>query len=480
MHGKWLKRSAAVTAIGMAVLATPALAQRPGAVELGPFGRYTWFDSTLTLKDRIGVGGRLGVFFVPNLELEATGSYTPTELDAGGDLKYIPIHARLVYNAPLHDRVSLLIGAGGVYNIYDNTDSTDFGANGLLGLRFWLTDAVSARIEGITDYMPSPNNGADKNWTWGAQAGIGILLGSRAPDTDGDGVNDKRDMCGGTPAGEPVDARGCPLDADGDGVPNFQDRCPDTPSGEQVDAGGCPLDTDSDGVRDSADQCPNTPRGATVNARGCVPDADGDGVPDSADRCPNTPQGAQVDANGCARDADGDGVPDVQDRCPATPAGATVNAQGCPSDSDNDGVPNGIDRCPETAPDTQVDQTGCPVLFREAETVIVLEGVNFETNSAQLTAPARVILTRVAETLRGNPDVRVEVAGHTDNTGARAYNMQLSQRRADAVVAYLVERGVAAAQLEARGYGPDSPVADNATREGRAQNRRVELKRLDQ
>ena len=480
MQRKWLKRSAVVTAVGLAALATPAFAQRPGAVELGAFARYTWFDSTLTLKDHIGFGGRLGVFFVPNLELEATGSYTQAELDAGGNLKYIPVHARLVYNAPLHDRVSMLIGAGGVYNIYDNTDATDFGVNGLFGFRFWLSDVVFARIEGLADYVLSPENGADKNWNFGAQGGVGILLGSRAADTDGDGVSDKRDACGGTPAGEPVDNRGCPLDADGDGVPNFQDRCPDTPTGERVDAEGCPLDSDGDGVRDSADQCPNTPRGTAVNASGCVPDADSDGVPDTADRCPNTPRGAQVDGNGCALDADRDGVPDVLDRCPNTPAGATVDAQGCPTDSDNDGVPNGIDRCPDTTANTQVDQTGCPILFREAETRIVLEGVNFETNSAQLTAQARMILTRVGETLQGNPEVRVEVGGHTDNTGSRAYNMGLSQRRAESVVAYLVQQGVAANQLEARGYGPDNPVADNGTRDGRAQNRRVELQRLDQ
>jgi OOP family OmpA-OmpF porin len=149
-------------------------------------------------------------------------------------------------------------------------------------------------------------------------------------------------------------------------------------------------------------------------------------------------------------------------------------------DSDNDGVADGIDRCPDTTAGTPVDANGCPVLFEQAATRIILEGVNFETNSAELTAGARTVLDRVAQSLSGNPEVRVEVGGYTDNTGARAYNVQLSQARAESVVAYLVQQGVSADRMEARGYGPDNPVASNATRDGRAQNRRVELRRTDQ
>jgi len=479
MHRKWLMRTAAVLGVALAASSTPSHAQRIGAVELGHFVKYTWFDSTLTVKDGLGMGARMGLFFLPNLEVEVTGAFSPRETESGRDVTHIPVHARLVYNLPMSERASVMLGGGGVYNIYDGAGFNDKGFGGLFGLRYWLAEGVSARFEAIADYMPEQDNAAEY-WNWAGQAGVSVVLGHRRADSDGDGVSDSRDECPATPAGEQVDARGCALDADRDGVSDMRDRCPNTPAGEQVDANGCALDTDGDGVRNSIDRCPNTPSGTAVDANGCPPDADGDGVADAADRCPNTPRGAQVDANGCALDADRDGVPDVRDSCPNTPAGATVDAQGCPTDSDNDGVPNGIDRCPDTAANTQVDQTGCPVLFREAETRIVLEGVNFETNSAQLTAPARMILTRVGEALRGNPEVRVQVGGHTDNTGSRAYNMGLSQRRAEAVVAYLVQQGVAANQLEARGYGPDNPVADNGTREGRAQNRRVELQRLDQ
>jgi outer membrane protein OmpA-like peptidoglycan-associated protein len=462
--------------------AAPLAAQSPGTVELGAFGRYTAFDATLALKNRLGGGGRFGVFVVPNLEVEGTGSWTGTEVEgSGADVSYLPFHARLVYNLPVHERAAVLIGAGLVHTQYQNTaDASDDGANGLLGLRFWLSDAVSGRVEGLLDYIPAPTNGAGNNVNWGAQAGLSVFLGGRAADADGDGVRDDRDACPGTSMGEAVDARGCPLDSDNDGVRDSGDRCPSTPAGEVVDSSGCPRDSDGDGVRDSADRCANTPAGVSVDASGCPTDADGDGVADARDRCPNTPAGAAVDANGCPRDSDGDGVADAQDRCPNTPAGATVDANGCPGDADGDGVPDGIDRCGDTAPGTEVDANGCPVLFEEDVVRIVLEGVTFATNSADLTAEARTVLDRVAASLRGNLEVRVEVGGHTDATGSREYNLQLSQSRAESVVAYLVQQGVASDRMEARGYGPDNPVADKATREGRAQNRRVELRRTDQ
>jgi len=110
---------------------------------------------------------------------------------------------------------------------------------------------------------------------------------------------------------------------------------------------------------------------------------------------------------------------------------------------------------------------------------IVLEGVNFATASADLTPNARTILARVAESLAANPDVRVEIAGHTDNTGSRTRNVNLSLRRAEAVMTFLIENGVAASQMTANGYGPDQPIADNSTEAGRSENRRVEMRRVN-
>jgi OOP family OmpA-OmpF porin len=110
---------------------------------------------------------------------------------------------------------------------------------------------------------------------------------------------------------------------------------------------------------------------------------------------------------------------------------------------------------------------------------LVLEGVNFETGSAILTPGARQVLDRVATSLVGNPGIRVEVSGHTDNTGSRNFNVSLSQSRAESVMEYLVGQGVAENRMEARGFGPDRQVATNDTAEGRAMNRRVELRRID-
>jgi len=242
------------------------------------------------------------------------------------------------------------------------------------------------------------------------------------------------------------------------------------------------VDSDGDGVPDQFDRCPDTPKGATVDANGCPKDTDGDGVFDGLDRCPDTPKGATVDANGCPKDTDGDGVFDGLDRCPDTPKGATVDANGCPKDTDGDGVFDGLDRCPDTPKGDKVDASGCslppppPLAVQES---LVLEGVNFETNSATLTTGSLAVLDRVAGSLAEWPEVRVEIGGHTDSTGEAAYNLDLSMRRAAAVRDYLVKKGTDGSRIEVKGHGETVPIADNATKEGRAKNRRVELKRIN-
>jgi OmpA-OmpF porin, OOP family len=110
--------------------------------------------------------------------------------------------------------------------------------------------------------------------------------------------------------------------------------------------------------------------------------------------------------------------------------------------------------------------------------VVVLKGVNFATNSAQLTSSSTGVLDEVASTLVKRSDIRAEVAGHTDDRGDANYNRSLSQRRAESVRSYRVSKGVDASRLTARGYGEDSPIADNKSDKGRAENRRVELRAL--
>jgi OmpA-OmpF porin, OOP family len=235
------------------------------------------------------------------------------------------------------------------------------------------------------------------------------------------------------------------------------------------------LDTDGDGVTDDLDRCPGTPAGTAVDASGCpLPmDDDGDGVTNDIDKCPGTPAGARVDASGCELDSDGDGVGDSRDQCPNTPAGAKVDARGCELDSDGDGVTDSADKCPDTPKGDRVDAMGCS--FKEE---IKLPGVVFETGKADLKPESLPVLEGAISTLKRYPDLRVEVAGHTDSRGSDALNLDLSARRAETVLKYLKDGGVTNA-LTSRGYGERQPVASNNNDEGRQQNRRVVLRVLN-
>jgi OOP family OmpA-OmpF porin len=257
-----------------------------------------------------------------------------------------------------------------------------------------------------------------------------------------------------------------------------------------IDDWGCPRDADRDGVPDGLDRCPDTRGGVVVDAQGCAADTDGDGVPDGADRCPGTPPGAAIDLVGCPaaaeRDADGDGVPDASDRCPGTSRDTEVDRAGCPvasADGDGDGVSDAADRCPGTPRGVDVDDAGCPdeppSVLGSRDRPLVLPEVVFAPGSTALSAEAREVLDGMAEALEDAPrDLRVEIGGHTDDAGDAADNLDLSQRRAEAVRAYLVAQGVPAERLVARGYGEGRPIADNATPEGRARNRRIEVRQL--
>ena len=107
--------------------------------------------------------------------------------------------------------------------------------------------------------------------------------------------------------------------------------------------------------------------------------------------------------------------------------------------------------------------------------VIHLEGIYFEVNSANLTSESTASLTKAVTVLKKRPDIRVEVAAYTDSRGKSLYNLELSKKRAKSVMGYLLAHGIDAARVSSQGYGEANPVADNATREGRAKNRRVEF-----
>lgn len=159
-------------------------------------------------------------------------------------------------------------------------------------------------------------------------------------------------------------------------------------------------------------------------------------------------------------DGDADGVPDAQDQCPATSPRVEVDAEGCalppPAVCDVGGLIWELDGC-------SVGQT------------FVLEGVRFASNSAALSPEAISELNPAVYGLLEHPQFGVQISGHTDDVGSAAYNQALSQRRAAAVRQYLIASGVAAAAIEAVGYGEDRPRESNDSEWGRSRNRRVEL-----
>jgi OOP family OmpA-OmpF porin len=238
-------------------------------------------------------------------------------------------------------------------------------------------------------------------------------------------------------------------------------------------------DSDRDGVLDTWDECPRTAPGTNVGPNGCPlrdrdPDGDSDGVPDFRDVCPGTPAGVPVSPSGCSLDSDNDGVTSDRDRCPGTSPGAVVDEFGCARDDDGDSVPDHVDRCPNTVAGARVDVSGCAI-----QDVIRLPGVNFETGINVILPGAEPVLQAAANTLNLYPDVRIEVAGHTDSVGDADFNLQLSQQRAEVVRQLLIDFGVDEDRLTAVGYGETQPIQDNVTSVGRAANRRVELRILD-
>lgn len=510
-----LRRSALLIA-GLTLFSIPAQAQEPGAIQLGGFFKYEQMDKDIwraragvpAVTTQLGGGGWLGYFFMDNVAIESTVAYTV----GSNSTKSGSFTMTGVYHYPVNDEIDLHIGGGLLLQKYGGTvrnpNGINYGIRGLLGMTYWMNEEWGLRGDAVGGIIPKPDGDKGKDGNIGVEAGLLYRIGG-AKDTDGDGVSDKNDKCPNTPtgvkvdesgcpvdtdkdgvadhldkcpntpAGVRVDGSGCPIDSDGDGVADYLDKCANTPRGAKVDSNGCPLDSDKDGVADYMDKCPNTPAGVKVDANGCPVDSDGDGVADYLDKCPNTPRGTKVDASGCSIDADGDGVADADDRCPNTPRGVKVDMRGCPVDSDGDGVPDHLDKCPNTPSGSKVDVNGCTILFEPGKKSLTLTGVTFVTNSAELRPESMPGLDIVASSLVANPDVRVVVEGYTDNVGKASANEKLSHARAETVRQYIVNKGVAADRISSRGFGPRRPVASNKTEAGRAQNRRVELRKTN-
>jgi len=241
------------------------------------------------------------------------------------------------------------------------------------------------------------------------------------------------------------------------------------------------LDADDDGVLDADDRCPRE-AGPVENA-GCPDvDTDGDGLVDRLDQCVSEPEDADgfADEDGCPDlDDDGDGLADAVDACPREP-GPEAN-RGCPdTDRDGDTVVDRLDTCPDEP--GEVKHGGCkrkPMATITEGKIAIVDTVYFKLDKAIIEKRSYKLLESVAGVLSAHEGIRVRIEGHTDSQGNDAYNKDLSQRRAEAVRAFLVGKGIDEARLDAVGFGEEQPVQDNRTRAGRAANRRVEFVIVD-
>ncbi|MFZ2949808.1 MAG: OmpA family protein [Desulfuromonadaceae bacterium] len=429
-----------------------------GAIEEGSFsvtplvGGYV-FDGGKSLDPTLIVGVRGGYNFTKTFGVEAVYDYAIPTDDKFGPLTDISFHrfgAQALYHFFPDNAFVPYLAAGysGIKYEGNRIDTTTHGAFDYgIGAKYFLTDNIAVRgdVRHIhykqnfsTSYYSVPAKYNDLEFTLGAYFQFG-------------GTEPVAKAVEPTPPPEPVKTVAAPAP-----VP--------------------PADSDNDGVIDSLDKCPNTPAGVAVDGSGCPADSDKDGVADYLDKCQGTPAGVAVDGSGCPVDTDKDGVADYLDKCPETPAGAAVDGNGCPVDTDKDGVADYLDKCPETPVGVTVDAKGCPLeaakRFCDKPAVIA---ITFDTNKAVVKPEYYKELDTVGNFLKEFPNSKGTIDGHTDSTGSKAANMKLSQKRAENVRGYIIDKfGIDGSRITAKGFGPTKPVASNKSASGKAKNRRIE------
>ena len=338
----------------------------------------------------------------------------------------------------------LLVG-----NAVDKYKTLDFGINEKAGFEFGNVILNLYASQGLSNFYTAPYDGTFKHHVFGTSVGIWIGKSETPP----------------RPARKVKDA-------DNDGIPDAQDKCPNVPGLAKYN--GCPVpDSDGDGINDEQDSCKLIKGVAKYN--GCpIPDTDNDGIDDEHDSCKLVKGVAKY--NGCpVPDTDGDGVDDDHDSCRTVKGIAKYN--GCPiPDTDGDGINDEEDRCP-TVPGVK-ENNGCPEISKEVKERLnyVAHNILFATGSTQLTGDSYENLNELVSILKKDKNLKLEIEGHTDTTGTADHNMVLSRNRANAVKNYLISSGIAEERITAIGRGQEHPVADNTTKEGKAANRRVELK----
>ncbi|HSK02966.1 MAG TPA: OmpA family protein [Kofleriaceae bacterium] len=408
--------------------------------------------------------GRLRLALNAGVRLRSTTSFTDT-----GDMGAPATNRTVAASAELPVGVGVAWGlapgrfdvVGEVFGAVPIGDSTDYQPlEALGGVKLYLARNSFLSLGAGRGLVPGKGANPD------ARAFIGIVFEPNVGDLDGDGIKDDIDRCPTEPEDKDgfEDEDGCPdPDNDRDGLLDEDDRCPNIPE-------------DHDGFQDE-DGCPE----------GNPNDRDGDGILDHLDKCPDDPEDFDgfEDDDGCPElDNDRDKILDADDLCPLVPEDhdGFEDEDGCPDlDNDGDRIPDKDDRCPneKESYNNYQDEDGCPdagVVVEKESVLEILKPINFEYNSDVVKRDSYHILDAVVAALQGNPDIQlVEVAGHTDERGDDAYNLDLSIRRAASVLRYLTGKGVDPKRLDSQGYGETQPIDPASTPAAYAKNRRVEF-----
>ena len=406
-----------------------------------------WFDEYLNINDHYNFVPTIsslsvGRYLSDGFTLEVAGSVNKItkmgnnpEYDPG-NLAFLALDGNLKYNLQnLFDKKGWFdpyVAAGGGYSWFDQEGTGTL--NGVVGTNLWFSEHIAFTVQSAYKHS------FDKGFAPYFQHTAGFSVKFGGTDTDGDGIYDKDDACPETFGLEAFN--GCP-DTDGDGIKDGDDKCPTIAGPAKFK--GCP-DTDDDGICDPNDNCPDV-KGSKEN-KGC-PDTDGDGILDKNDNCVDVAGPAAN--NGCPwPDTDGDGILDKDDACPKV--AGVAEEKGCPA-----------------KPKEVISVEAKAQLDAYAKTIY------FDSSRSSFKKGVTDKLDAIATIMAEFGNAKFLLTGHTDSQGASAMNQTLSENRAAAVVSYLVGKGITANRLSSVGFGEDNPIATNATRAGRAENRRVEI-----
>jgi len=471
------------------LLGGPLFAQGKGALEIGGFGRYNWYDKSFDQidstkhKNSWGGGLRIGYFVTERWSLELDGSANATDLDRPNaisvGLVYFPFHLRALYNIPVSGSLTWMLGAGPNFNRYDVTskaddylekrfEGSDWGIGALTGFRLKLNETWAIRVDGTMDYIPSPGNNPDgSNTMWGAQAGLSAFIGGSCGEhLDSIAVEPRSST---VLVGQQVNftVRGFMCDGSSNNVT--------AASQSSLVAGnatltGATFSSNTPGTFQVQFTNPTARKSQTAMATVRVDPRPAPAV--TLTRVDLQPDNATIFV-GERQDLTvmgfySDGTSRTLTNCQLTPDGGTVSNGGFSAN-----IAGGY-TVTAVCEGGQSDRSNITV-----ESINITVRALFEFNKTNVYIQAeRDSLRWLATQLQEHPTLTLTIYGHTDWVGSVSYNDRLGTRRIQAVMDTLQTYGIPESRIMTfmkRSYGECQPIASNQTDQGRALNRRVEI-----